>query len=545
MRRNHLAALRSTLAPNLDDLADYVTFFQCKDEQHRYWPVVKLVEIRCPFVQLGNPDIKLTLVDLPGMGQSKRIDEQMVSGLENEVDTVLLLFKISAPQPARDSLTFDAIKGAQKFLKDKTKFLSFYINVVENDEDKEGHIHSTEVRIKDNFTRSNEKYATYKTPVMLDKEGFNSEKVHQDIVDVLTKLVGDIDSLDSDTYNGWLGTLDVDGLKKQLSEIANQLKQDVPLSQADDIVLQTKRNAMIEKLADFNDLEDDYNYKLDGTDGTKGKEKLKEIRSKINGGLKRIANSIDANPLNNDNWDQDFIKGKKIAKGTDGVQTELMRLWTYIRHEYLAIENVANECFVELKNDVIDKFNELVGKEDFITERGDDGIKKLLDKISDEEEELPFFTDAFKSLLNEKISFNQNAYQLVVDSGLAKSISSNKDRGGRLALDDFNGKSLEESKKLYTDIVHSVNNEMMALLADKTPETIAAFLYGKLEYFNDCLNRTSFSKNEKDIYFYKFCKAFCLELWPDVFGQTGQMAIARRLTETINEIKAQIEKLTA
>ena len=525
---------------DLADLADYVTYFQGKDDNIHFWPVVKVVKIYCPFTALGNNQIKLTLVDLPGMGECPRVDIDMVNGLNNEVDTVLLLFKTNAVQPDRAFKTFDAIKGAQKFVKDKTKFLSFFINKVEGDINLEGQINSIKKRIEQNFTHNDEEYRKYETSVLSNDGSFNNAKVHQDLVDVLTKLVGDIDSLDSDTYNGWISQLDVTVLKKQVNEIANQIKDDLPYSADDDKEFDNKKNAMIKSLAKFNSLEDDYKVVL----------KLGEVRKVVNAEVQKIYERIEAAPLDNPNWDVDFADERENVKGVPSPTNELIRLWTFIRREYRAVENVAEKLFSQLKNDILTKFNELVGKKDFISQRGDEGVRELLTKIADKEVAMPFFTTALESLLSEKISFNQIVYPFVEESKLAKSISNDTANGGLISDDSFKspeGTPREEERKHYKNkliqIVLGVNGEMLSLICEKTPFVIASFLFAKMEYFNDCLNRSSFDDDVKGACFKDFCKAFRLELWPERFGSSSEAVVVRELTKSLSEISKLIDQL--
>ncbi len=527
---------------DIADLADYVTFYQCKDpkQEHRFWAAVKLVEIRCPFTALNDSNIKLSLIDLPGMGQCPRVNKQMVDELENEVDSVMLLFKTTAVKPDDDAHTFDAIKKAQKYVNDKTKFLSFLINVVENDENRDGNINSIKIRIEDVFKRNNENYTTIETSIINPDKSFNHTKVHRDVVEVLTKLVDDIDTLDSDTYNGWISQLDVTELKKQVNEIVNQIKDDLPYSADDDKEFDNKKNAMIKSLAKFNSLEDDYKVAL----------KLSEVRKVVNAEVQKIYESIEAAPLDNPNWDIDFADERENVKGVPSPTNELIRLWTFIRREYRAVENVAEKLFSQLKSDILTKFNELVGKKDFVSQGGDDGVRELLTKIADKEVAMPFFTTALESLLSEKISFNQIVYPFVEESKLAKSISNDTANGGLISDDSFkspDGTPREEERKRYKNkliqIVLGVNGEMLSLICDKTPFVIASFLFAKMEYFNDCLNRSSFDDNVKGACFKDFCKAFRLELWPERFGSSSEAVVAREITKSLIEISKLIDKL--
>ena len=529
---------------DIADLADYVTFYQCKDpkEEHRFWAAVKLVEIRCPFVALGDSDIKLTLVDLPGMGQCPRVNAQMVDELENEVDTVMLLFKTTAVKPDDDANTFDAIKNAQKYVKDKTKFLSFLINVVENDENRCGNVNSIKIRIDDVFKHNNdEDYKTYETSIINADGTFNSAKVHQDVVGVLSKLVGDIKSLDADTYNGWIGTLDITDLKNQVNEIANQIKNDLPYSEDDDDLLDGKKTDLKAAFADYNDLEDNYIVK----------NTIKEISREINSKINEISTNIENLPLGKevDKWKVYFAEQRKQYKGVAILTPELIRLWTYIRSEYRAIEKVADKFLVKLKNDIIDKFNEIV-KVPFITKRGDEGITELIDKIEGTEAEMPMIISAFKSLMDDKISFNQLVYQYIVSAELAKSISNDSKKGGLISDDSFKvpeGTSDDDERDHYgnklTHVVLDVNKEMAEIISDKTPFAVAAYLYAKAEYFNDCLNRSTFDEKEKDLCFKHFCKTFRLELWPDQFGKSSETVLVREITKSLTEISKLINEL--
>lgn len=544
---------------DLADLADYVTYFQGKDDNIHFWPVVKVVKIYCPFTELGNNQIKLTLVDLPGMGECPRVDIDMVNGLNNEVDTVLLLFKTNAVQPDRDFKTFDAIKGAQKFVKDKTKFLSFFINKVEGDINLAGQINSIKKRIEQNFTHNDEEYRDYETAVLNNDGSFNNAKVHQDVVDVLTKLVGDIDSLDSDTYNGWISQLDVTDLKKQVNEIANQIKDDLPFTADDDDLIDGKKNAMIKALAKFDELTqlyDCFQVETDGNEdptkrkviGYKPSEKQKEISKIVNQEVRNIYESIDNDPLHNPNWDTDAIDLFTVSLGAEGnLREELSRLWTYIRNEYRDIEKIAEKFLTQLKNDIINKFNHLVGGEaDLIIKQGDDGILELLDKIEDKELSMPFVKNAFESLLTEKISFNQIAYPSIEEEKLPKAIVG-RDKVKELLLDNTEAMSKEEIceyyKKKLTDLVRSVNYDMSKLICDKSPFAISAFLHAKASFFDDCLNRTSFDDDEKGSCFKHFCKAFRIELWPKDFGNSSETVVVREITYSLNEIKKIIEQL--
>ncbi len=555
---------------DISDLADYVTYYQCKDEQHRFWPVVKLVEIRCPFDALGNSDIKLTLVDLPGMGESPRVSEQMVKELDHEVDTVLLLFRTNAVKPDDDAITFDAIKNAQKFVKDKTKFLSFLINVVENDDNRDGNINSIRIRINDIFKRNiSENYITYETSVLNIDKSHNCAKVHDDVVNVLTKLVGDIDDLDSDTIDGWMATLNepIAELRKQVSDIANQIKDDLPITADEDDFLDDKAIDLKKAFGKYNDLEDEYDcyqpiieefINNDGVEdkkvtGYKLSKRVSDITSTIIQEVTKIYDRIENDPLHNDDWDKEYTDDYYNTLGAEGkLREELSRLWTYVRSEYNEIENVAEVVFTQLKNDIIEKFNQLVNSvqsncnDDFIANSGDEGIRELLERIGDKNKPMSMITESFSSLLKEKICFSQIVYPYIEEEKLSKVLKA-KDKVASILLKNTEAMTKEEVRDYYkkrlTQDVRSVNSAMQEIIVSKTPFAIAAFLYQKVGYFNDCLNRSTFNEKEKTRCFKNFCKAFSLELWPEQFGDSSEIVVVRELGNNLSDITKLIEQI--
>ena len=207
------------------------------------------------------------------------------------------------------------------------------------------------------------------------------------------------------------------------------------------------------------------------------------------------------------------------------------------------IQSIASNLNVE----VADLFNNSLDQNDLtaiVVFRGKtlvtDNIHYLID----------FASEIKESLLSEKISFNQIVYPFVEESKLAKSISNDTANGGLISDDSFkspDGTPREEERKHYKNkliqIVLGVNGEMLSLICDKTPFVIASFLFAKMEYFNDCLNRSSFDDNVKGACFKDFCKAFRLELWPERFGSSSEAVVVRELTRSLNEISKLIDQL--
>lgn len=521
-----------------DQITNYVSYCKGKNVEQCFWPVVKIVEIKCNFNALNKGDIKLSLVDLPGMGERDEVDSQMVNGLEEEVDNVMLLFKTTAVQPQRDLKTFNAIKNAQKDIKDKTKFLSFFINVVQidNKDIQAGQIQSIENRISSNFKRIAGDFTIYKTDAFNDKE-----KVSLDLIDVLQRLADNLFELDGDLLSAWESSLNFDTIKQSLVYFSNQIKSDLPISSSEHTLLNNKKAGLLKRLSYFNDLEEQ--YEIPNT--------IDKIRQRVNAFVLSISDQIEKEPLNNENWDSDYEDKSRQAKGKTGLVTdEIPRLWTYIRNQYSALEKCADEFLVELKNDVIVKFNELIGKDGFVSATADEGISQLLDKVTSTGRSMPFLENAFASLLTEKISFNQIAYQYIVNSELRKVMSTDKRRGGKVDVNSFlanEGASWDEEKqqikqKLINKVLE-VNGEMVSIICENSPKVIASFLFAKMEFFNDCLNRFTFKDEELNEAWDPFCESFCVELWPDVFGNSEQALAVKNLTSDLNNIITVINNL--
>lgn len=543
---------------SVQDIPDYVTYYQGKDNQHRFWSVVKLVEIRCPFVALGNNDIKLTLVDLPGMGESPRVDKQMVDELENEVDTVLLFFKSNAVTQEADNKAFDKIKDAQKFIVDKTKFLSFLINVRTDDTNPEGHIRTILNRINNIFQRSaDEKYKVYQTTV------FDKGKVHQDVVNVLSKLVGDIDSLDSDTIDGWLKTINFDEIIDLINSAYADFSKSIPCTESETTLLNNKAEKITEEIeVNFAKLQDSYNYKIVDRDGemATAKENYNKVKSRIKEKVFEINKFISEHPLGLVEsedlaaWEQKALKSTRGNHQAKFQENEINRLRTFIRRKYNEIQFVATELYEELIDEIIDNFNQsllMETNEQFIKQKGRNGVNELLTTLRSilEDYDNSFIKTAFESLPDEKISLHQIAFKYIFDTNYALIMNTKKQKGG-LSQEYFSsikvGAPDEEVAKSIKNglitIVRDVNGKIAESIGNNCTEPIMAFLYSKIEYFYDCIVRTQLGVNLINNYV-DFVRPFRMQLWPDTFGSNNEARIAREIENKLREIANTIKNI--
>ena len=535
---------------DVEDIVDYVTYYQNKDVKHRFWPVVKLVEIRCPFIALGDSDIKLTLVDLPGMGESPRVRQQMVDELENEVDTVLLFFRSDAAMNSEEhNDTFERIKGAQKFVTYKTKFLSFLINVRKEDTNPEGHIKTIMTRIHDIFQHNtNEIYQVYKTVV------FDTDKVHQDVVSVLSKLVDDIEDLDSDTIDGWLKSINFDEISDLLNSAYASLTKSIPCTKSEIALLNKKAETITDEIeVNFGKLQDSYNYKIvDDKNGemTKAKDNYKKVKSRIKEKVFEINRYISDYPLGYEKTEDLEAWDKKALKKTNGNhqdefrEDQINRLRTYIRRKYNEIQFVATELYDELIDEIIQNFNLSLGADEpFIKQKGRNGINELLSTLSTtlEDYDNSFIKIAFESLTDEKVSLNQIAFKYIFDTNYAL-IMSTKEQIGGLSKDYFSpieGLSDDEVAKNIKNglitMVRDVNGKIAEAIGNNCTEPIMSFLYSKIEYFVDSLVRTQLNIDLVNNYA-DFVSPFRMQLWPDTFGSSNEAKIAREITNELREI---------
>ncbi len=540
----------SPIEIEVQDIVDYVTYYQNKDVKHRFWPVVKLVEIRCPFVALGDSNIKLTLVDLPGMGESPRVSQQMVDELENEVDTVLLFFRSDAAMNAEEhNGTFERIKGAQKFVADKTKFLSFLINVRKEDTNPEGHIKTIMTRIKDIFQHSaDENYKVYKTVV------FDKDKVHQDVVSVLSKLVDDIEELDSDTIDGWLKSINFDEIADLINSACANFANSIPCTKSEINLLNTKAGNIIKKIeVNFAKLQDSYNYKIVGRDGemTSAKENYNKVKSRIKEKVFEINRYISEHPLGYEKaedleaWDNEAVESAKGNHQAKFKENEINRLRTYIRRKYNEIQFVATELYEEVIDEIIENFNlSLEAAEPLIRQKGRNGVNELLSTLRSilEYYDNSFIKTAFESLTDEKISLHQIAFKYIFDTNYALIMNTKEQKGG-LSQEYFSsikdGSPDEEVAKSIKNglitIVRDVNGKIAESIGNNCTEPIMAFLYSKIEYFVDSIVRTQLDialvNNYAD-----FVQPFRMQLWPDTFGRSNEAIIAREITDELRTI---------
>ena len=534
---------------SVQDIPDYVTYYQGKDNQHRFWSVVKLVEIRCPFVALGNNDIKLTLVDLPGMGESPRVDKQMVDELENEVDTVLLFFKSNAVTQEADNKAFDKIKDAQKFIMDKTKFLSFLINVRTDDTNPEGHICTIQNRINNIFQHSaNEKYKVYITKV------FETDKVHQDVVDVLTKLVGDIEDLDSDTIDGWLKSINFDEIIDLINAAYADFSKSIPCTESEYALLNNKANNITQRIeVNFAKLQDSYNYKIVNENGemATAKDNYNKVKSRIKEKVFEINKFISEHPLGLDKDEELSAWTKEALDSTSGTrqatfqENEINRLRTYIRRKYNEIQFVATGLYDELIDEIIENFNlSLEAAEPFIKQKGRNGVNELLSSLRSTLEgyDNSFIKIAFESLTDEKVSLHQIAFKYIFDTNYALIMSTKKQKGGRSqeyfssieegATDEEVAKSIKNG--LIT-MVRDVNGKIAEAIGNNCTEPIMSFLYSKIEYFVDSLVRTQLNIDLVNNYV-NFVSPVRMQLWPDTFGSSNEAKVAREISNELREI---------
>lgn len=539
----------SPIEIDVEDIVDYVTYYQNKDVKHRFWPVVKLVEIRCPFIALGDSDIKLTLVDLPGMGESPRVSQQMVDELENEVDTVLLFFRSDAAMNSEEhNDTFERIKGAQKFVTDKTKFLSFLINVRKEDTNPEGHIKTIMTRIHDIFQHNtNEIYQVYKTVV------FDMDKVHQDVVSVLSKLVDDIEDLDSDTIDGWLKSINFDEISDLLNSAFASFANSIPRTNSEHTLLNTEVKKITKAIeVNFAKLQDSYNYKIVNDDGemTKAKENYKKVKSRIKEKVFEINRYISDHPLGYEKnedleaWDKEAIENVEGTHQAEFKEDQINRLRTYIRRKYNEIQFVATELYDELIDEIIEKFNlSLDATEPFIKQKGRNGVNELLSTLRSilEDYDNSFIKIAFESLTDEKVSLHQIGFKYIFDTNYAL-IMSTKGQSGGISEEYFSpisGLTDEEVAKSIKNglitMVRDVNGKIAEAIGNNCTEPIMSFLYSKIEYFVDSLVRTQLNIDLVNNYA-DFVSPFRMQLWPDTFGSSNEAKVAREIFNELREI---------
>ena len=118
----------------LNQLEAYVSYSK-NDNTPRFFPAVKEVKIYCPFPALKNPDIKLCLVDLPGFGEFKEVDDIQISNLKEIVDHIVFIYKINTDEAISNTKYRECYNEIIKIHGDQLNntefllnFLSFFIN---------------------------------------------------------------------------------------------------------------------------------------------------------------------------------------------------------------------------------------------------------------------------------------------------------------------------------------------------------------------------------------------------------------------------------
>lgn len=507
------------------------------DKNTRFFPAVKEVKIYCPFPALGNSDIKLCLVDLPGFGEFDKVDEIQTSNLREIVDHIIFIYKTNKDEGIvnrkyRES--YSVIKHIHPSQSSNNEFLlnflSFLINEDRTNEFWQNHVSQTIQGISDSY--GNYKY--YNFPAILNGNP-NKNEAEQKLGDILTRLAESLPKMDECLLKSLGESLNVDEIRfllKDLSKFVNQFsyQNDDPAKFFDKGV--RFRENLVKKLES---LLKSYQENVETFD-EKFLEKISAISDKVDNEVSETM-LYSSETKERETWEK-YIDFSAKGDNASTFASELRRIWVEIISRYMKLDTDFSEHIDVLKKEIADIFNSMSGSLITKDENGDYEFEKFLDeKLSCLGTENAIYK-AFASLSTLNQSFRQNLYPFIFREKLDK-LMLTKANGGVQKLDDenFDLRVVENYKAQLVPICQNMNYEICKNIESNF--VLSYFLIGALHTFNE---RLTYSKIDPDADFIKFCSVFRRSIYPDEYGSEADSVKVQELQNLIEQTKTIISK---
>ncbi|MBP5370152.1 MAG: hypothetical protein J6Z01_17040 [Bacteroidales bacterium] len=502
----------------------------------RIYPAVKLVKIYCPF-NVEPANIKLGLIDLPGFGENPSVDKQMVEGLENDVDNVILIYRPTQTKSGiqwEERESFDKINGVQAGINKRENFLNILVNV---DEDlgslKDNSVNLTIKQI-DEVICQNGKYKYRSEKV----NALNSAAVKDYVTKVVNNMANTLSEIDGDIieYNKIAlikPVMDsVNSLISELKKFTAQKGGDKIAESHEDRKKAVKLRKEIavyltKKVKDYEALNEN------------AEKPILEVINQINRDNKQF---IDQNLFrrNFKNYDElkEYYKGEIAAQEDVNKlnQPELSRIWNELLVSYNQLDNYYQTELEKMKMDILTVFKTNTG--DFIPsleEKSETIINNILSKIVAKGEQYKdeVLYQVFSYLKQIQYSFKQNLYPYLVKNKIGWDMLASKSVEARKTVADEN----ELADKLNT-LSKQTNAEMSSAL--KEFDCFSAYLLCVYQQFKLFLtNKSEDEEDNEDVAtesYWTFVQLFKDEIFPEEYAEIKKYLELDELLNNISKI---------
>lgn len=523
---------------NLNRLDSYVSYSK-KDKMTRFFPAVKEVKIYCPFPALGNPDVKLCLVDLPGFGEFNKVDEIQISNLKEIVDHIIFIYKTD------DSLGIDkkhfresyfAIKGIHPAQSNNPEFLLNFLSFLIN----ERRIGNWQNLVKQTINTIRSTYGNYKYynfPALLDNQP-NKADAEKNLNDILSRLSQTLPQMDECLLKSLGESLNVSEIIFLLKDLAKWVSQ---YSYQNDIPSDLSGKGVNFRRNLYNKIEKQLLQKYVSDKETIDAEfvkKLNEITANIK---KEFSGTMLYSQINKD-YPADWRAYVESISGADGIKSifsrELRRVWVEIMSRYAELDVDFHRQISKLKGEILSIFDEMT-KGGIVPklENGDYDLKSLVEeKLAVLKSDNAIYK-AFKDLDTLNQDFRQNLYPFVFKTGLDRLMYEKGDRNGVQRLNDDMPLTVDNFKQqldsIFTEMVHQISTNIKQFFI------LSHFLIGALHTF---LEKISNVKTDTNNDFVHFCSVYRRVIYPDEYGSEADSIKAEELKTLISQTQDIISK---
>ncbi len=514
----------------LNQLDSYVSYSK-DDKTTRFFPAVKEVKIYCPFPALGDPDIKLCLVDLPGFGEFGAVDEIQIKGLKEIVDHIVFIYKVNTDEAISNKKYRDCYREISHIHEDQqnnTEFLLNFLSFLINEDRRISTWENLRNQTigNDGIKKHYGNYDYYSFPATDNVEATeNFNRILTRLADTLPKM----DEILTSSLGKSLNVSEISLLLKDLSKYVQQYSysNDDPykfhdngvrfredFSKALELLLEQYRN---------NSEEIDNNFC----------QKVNDIAAQTE---KDITDNLLYIPREGrQTWDN-FIYYTNHGDNATTFASELRRVWVETLKRYINLDEDYSEHVRILKQEILSKFDELghiVPKDS----NGEYDLSALLEKLQclDADNEITF---AFASLQSLTQNFRQNLYPYIFKEGLEKGMLTTAN-GGIRELDTTQDLRVIANYKSQL-IPMCKNNNYEISKSIKNNFVLSHFLIGALHTFIESL---TFTKTDFDADFVKFCSIFRKDIYPAEYGNAADSVKMEELNALVEKTKELISNI--
>lgn len=499
----------------------------------RFFPAVKEVKIYCPFPALGNPDVKLCLVDLPGFGEFNKVDEIQISNLKEIVDHIIFIYKTD------DSLGIDKkhfrksyseIKGIHPEQSNNAEFLLNFLSFLIN----EKRIGNWENLVRQTVNTIQSTYGNYKYynfPAILDNQP-NKLDAEKNLNDILSRLSQTLPQMDECLLKSLGESLNVDEVKFLLKDLSKFVNQYSNLNNAP-VVFNKKGPHFKEEFAkDLERLIIEYKKNTAKMDD-EFVEKVNNIKETLD---KEISETVlyKSDIKGRETWEK-YIYYLEEGDNAATFAKELRRTWVAIINRYTDLDDDFSIHTETLKNRIAAILDNRMGNMFAKDENGKYDLDSIVEQLQCLGDDNAIFK-AFVSLRALNQNFRQNIYPYIFKSKIDKKMYTIHNGGEReLSPRDFS--NIEDYKSELVPII--TNNNFVISNEIQRNFVLSYFLIGALHTF---FEKIIYSKTNNDTDFVQLCWVFRKNIYPEEFGDAADSVKVEQLSSLIEQTKEIISK---